>query len=385
MCLPGAPVLAQTSSCSVQGGFAIIAAASPSNVGQCLDNPTMNTDTGDSIQHTLGGVFVYRKADNSTSFSDGTTTWLLDPSGNVVNRPADQAFAWEFNPDGWPQVGSSGPTADGPCSSTAINAVAVENQWGSILRQLGGQCVSVTTIINDPSADPHEYQPSTDDARSYQTAQVVLENGAGYDDFSDKLIATVTPRPVVVNAGNVVGEQAGDNPHVWYSPTYVDEVSADITQVLKQVSPDAASYFDNQAQAFASRESTYKNMVQQINQKFANQPVGATESIFVFMAQATGLNLISPPRFMDAISEGNDPVAQDVATFQDQITGRQIKVLVYNDQTITNITDQLKSMARSNGIPIVGLSETMPPEYSTFQGWQATQLLELSEALGGQS
>lgn len=377
--VPSAPALAQ-SSCGFQGGFATIATAIPSNVGACIDNPTTNTDTGDSVQHATGGVFVYRKADNSTSFSDGSTTWLIDQNGNVVSRPANQAFSWEFNPDGYPPVGSSS-TADGPCPGAPISAVAVENQWGSVLQQLGGQCVSVTNIITDPFADPHEYQPTSADALAYQTAQIVLENGVGYDDFSDKIIATVTPKPIVVNAGNVVDKKAGDNPHVWYSPTYVDQVSAAITQALKQAQPADGSYFDNQAQTFASRESTYKSMVQQIAQKDANVPVGSTESIFVYLAQATSLNLISPPGFMDAISEGNDPVARDVATFQNQITQKQIKVLVYNDQTIMPVTDQLKSLATSNNIPIVGVSETMPPEYTTFQGWQATQLLELSQAI----
>jgi zinc/manganese transport system substrate-binding protein len=378
---PSAPALAQTSTCTIQGGFATIAAAIPNQVGQCIDNATTRQATGDMVQHTLGGVFVYRAADNSTSFSDGSTTWLIDPSGNVVNRPANQAFSWEFNPDGYPVVGSTGPTADGPCPGSTIQAVAVENQWASVLQQLGGQCVSVTTIITDPFADPHEYEPTSADSLAYQTAGLVVENGAGYDDFSDKITSTVRPQPMVVNAGNLVGKKAGDNPHVWYSPSYVDTVSNAITQTLKQLRPDNGGYFDTQAAAFASRESTYHSMVQQIAQKFPQQPVGSTESIFVFMAQATNLTLISPPGFMDAISEGNDPVAQDVATFQNQIDQKQIKVLVYNDQTITNLTDQLKAMAKSNNIPIVGVSETMPPEDTTFQGWQAAQLLELSQAL----
>ena len=383
LALPAAPALAQSSSCTFQGGFATIQAAIPSNVGQCIDSATTDQDTGDMLQHTTGGVFAYRNADNSTSFSDGTTTWLIDPSGNVVSRAANQALAWEFNPDGYPLVGSNGPVADGACPTNPVQAIAVENQWGSILQQLGGQCVSLTSIITDPLADPHEYQPSAADALAYQTAGLVVENGAGYDDFSDKILATVNQKPGVVNAGDIVGKEAGDNPHIWYSPDYVNQVSAAITQALKQARPDAASYFDNQAAAFDARKSTYRSMVQQIAQQFANQPVGSTESIFVYMADATHLNLITPPGFMNAISEGNDPVAQDVVTFQKQINQKQIKTLVYNNQTITDQTDQLKSMAKSNNIPIVGVSETMPPQYATFQGWQAIQLLELSQALAG--
>jgi zinc/manganese transport system substrate-binding protein len=109
--------------------------------------------------------------------------------------------------------------------------------------------------------------------------------------------------------------------------------------------------------------------------------VGATESIFVDMSYSTGLKLISPPEFMQALSQGNDPSAQDIVEFQNQIKNKQIKVLVYNVQTVTPTTEQLKQMAMQNNIPIVGVSETMPQSAVTFQGWQANQLRLLLNAL----
>lgn len=109
--------------------------------------------------------------------------------------------------------------------------------------------------------------------------------------------------------------------------------------------------------------------------------MGATESIFVYMAQALGLNLISAPEFMKAVAEGNDPPAQDVAAFHDLIAGKKIKVLVYNVQTSTNIVDDLKRQAANQGIPAVGVSETLQPVDATFQQWQGAQLLTLQRAL----
>jgi zinc/manganese transport system substrate-binding protein len=99
------------------------------------------------------------------------------------------------------------------------------------------------------------------------------------------------------------------------------------------------------------------------------------------MSYTTGLRLITPPEFMNALSEGADPTAQHIATFQDQIKNKQIKVLVYNVQTVTPITQQLKAMALQNNIPIVGVSETLPLGSPTFQGWQAGQLQLLLNAL----
>jgi len=150
---------------------------------------------------------------------------------------------------------------------------------------------------------------------------------------------------------------------------------------LKQVAPDASSYFDTQASAVDQAFGTYRQLISQINGQFGNVPVGATESIFVDMAYATGLKLLTPPEFMQAISEGNDPAAQDIAEFQNQLKGKQVKVLVYNVQTVTPITEQFKSLARDANIPIVGVSETMPVGAQTFQGWQAGQLRLMLNAL----
>jgi len=259
--------------------------------------------------------------------------------------------------------------------------LAAENFYASLVYQIGGQCVTTTTILSDPDADPHEFQPTANDVRLYQGALLVVENGLGYDDFSDKIIATLPSRPALVNAGDVVGLQVGANPHVWYSAGYVGQVRAAILSNLKQLAPDASAYFDSQSAAVDHEFNTYHTLINQIASQFGGTRVGATESIFVDMAYTTGLSLISPAEFMNAISEGNDPSARDVAAFQNLIQNHQIKVLVYNTQTVTPPTEQLKALAQQNNIPIVGVSETMPLGARTFQGWHASQLELLLQAL----
>jgi zinc/manganese transport system substrate-binding protein len=241
--------------------------------------------------------------------------------------------------------------------------------------------VTVTTILSDPDADPHEFQPTAGDVRAFQTAALVVEDGLGYDDFADKALGTLSRQPALVRAGDVVGLQVGANPHIWYSAGYVDQIKAAISAKLKQVNPDASAYYDAQATATDQAFGTYRQLIGQISSQFGNTAVGATESIFVDMAYATGLKLITPPEFMLALSEGNDPSAQDIVTFQNQIKNKQIKVLVYNVQTVTPTTEQLKQMAVQNNIPVVGVSETMPLGAVTFQGWQANQLRLLLNAL----
>jgi zinc/manganese transport system substrate-binding protein len=381
LALPVSSVSAQ--SCQLTGGFALLQSQLPDRVGTCQGAEVDRLELGEASQPTTNGRLVYHTLDGVVSFSDGTHTWVLDPSGQAQVRDVNERFPFEFNGDGLPLVGQPGPQINGACPTSAVRVLAVENFYASLVNQIGGQCVSTATILSDPDADPHEFQPSANDVRAYHGAQLVIENGLGYDDFSDKILATLPQdqQPSVVKAGDVVGLQVGSNPHVWYSAGYVDQIRAAILARLKQLNPQADAYYDAQSAALDQEFSTYHNLINQIASQFANTPVGATESIFVDMAYTTGVNLITPPEFMQALSEGNEPAARDIATFQNQIQNHSIKVLVYNTQTVTSLTEQLKTMAQQNNIPIVGVSETMPLGAQTFQGWHASELQLLLQAL----
>jgi zinc/manganese transport system substrate-binding protein len=378
--LPALPAAAQAS-CAFRGGFAQLQALIPDRVGTCAADEQYRPDQGLSTQQTTNGTLLWHSVDGAITFSDGFHAWVLDPNGQVQVRGVAERFPFEFNGDGFPLVGQAGSSANGTCPTSPVNVLAVENFYGNLVQQLGGQCVNVTVILSDPDADPHAFQPTAGDIRAFQNAALVLMNGLGYDDFADKAVGAISKQPAVVRAGDVLGLQVGANPHVWYSAGYVDQLKTAITAKLKQVAPDAAAYFDTQASALDQSFGAYRQLIGLINGQFANAPVGATESIFVDMSYTTGLKLLSPPEFMQAIAEGNDPAAQDIAQFQNQLKGKQVKVLVYNVQTVTPITEQLKQMARDASIPIVGVSETMPVGAQTFQGWQAGQLRLLLNAL----
>jgi zinc/manganese transport system substrate-binding protein len=380
LALTALPAAAQTD-CSIRGGFAQLQAQIPDRVGTCTANEQYRPEQGESTQTTTNGALLWHSLDGATSFSDGLHTWVLDPNGQVQMRDPGERFAFEFNGDGLPLVGQPAATTNGPCPTPPVAVLAVENFYASLVHQLGGQCVSVSVILSDPDADPHEFQPTAADVRAFQNAALVVENGLGYDDFADKALGTLSNQPAIVRAGDVLGLQVGANPHVWYSAGYVDQIKSAILARLKQVNPDAATYYDAQAAALDQAFGAYRELIGQIASQFPNAPVGATESIFVDMAYATGLKLITPAEFMQAISEGNDPSARDIAAFQDQLRNHQVSLLVYNVQTVTPITEQLKSLAQAASIPIVGVSETMPLGAQTFQGWQAGQLRLLLNAL----
>jgi zinc/manganese transport system substrate-binding protein len=268
-------------------------------------------------------------------------------------------------------------------ASTVINVVAAENFWGSLAGQLGGTHVSVTNIINSPDADPHDYEANAADGRAIAAAKLAIINGVGYDPWATKLVdANPSPTRTVLTVGDLVGAADGDNPHRWYNPDNVRAVIDQITADYKAIDPASAAYFDDRHNAVLTTDlKVYFDTINQIKATYAGTPVGASESIFAMMAPALGLNLITPPSFLTAISEGTDPSASDKATIDAQINNKQIKVYVYNSQNATPDVQAQVDAARAKGIPVTTITETLTPAGSSFQDWQVAQLNALKQAL----
>jgi len=278
-------------------------------------------------------------------------------------------------------------TSSSPASSV-IRVVAAENFWGSLVSQLGGSRVNVTSIVSDPNIDPHEYESSPANAIAITDAQLVVVNGAGYDAWALDIIgAESTPNQLVLNVQEVVNQSLTANPHFWYSPYYVNDTVAAMYRDLVRIDPADTAYFRQQyANLNASLWQSYMGQEQQIKHEYAGAPVASTESIFVYMANATGLDVVSPAAFMDAVAEGNDPSAQSVAQFDQLLEGgnSSVKVLVYNEQTVTPLTQDIKALAAQNQIPTIGVTETIQPPGATFQAWMQGEVYSLQNALNAQ-
>ncbi len=268
-------------------------------------------------------------------------------------------------------------------NTTGVRVVAAENFWGSIAKQIAGSKAGVQSIIVDPAQDPHDYEPTAQDARTLATAQLAIVNGVGYDPWAPKLLsANPDPHRIVLNVGDLFGLHEGDNPHRWYSPADVDAVAYHITTDLSKLDPKHASYYAHQLATFETTGlKRYHQLIAQIKRRYAGVPVGASESIFALQAPALGLDLITPVSFMKAISEGTEVSAQDTVTSQDQITRHQIKMWIYNSQNATPQIQRLNSLARANHIPVATVTETLAPQNATFEQWQVAQLQGIERAL----
>jgi zinc/manganese transport system substrate-binding protein len=268
-------------------------------------------------------------------------------------------------------------------ASGKLNVVAAEDFWGSIAAQLGGDRVEVTDIITNPAADPHDYEPTADDARTLAGAQLAIVNGVGYDSWASKLIeANPSSGRTVLTVGDLLGLEEGDNPHQWYSPSAVEKVIRQIAADYEQADPAHASYFEARRRRFETAGlARYHRLIDRIRSRYAGTPVGASESVFAPLAPALGLKLVTPTGFLDAVSEGTEPTSADKATVDRQIAKRQIAVWIYNSQNATPDVQRLNGAAAAAGIPVVTLTETTTPERASFEAWQSRQLEALLAAL----
>jgi zinc/manganese transport system substrate-binding protein len=272
-------------------------------------------------------------------------------------------------------------------SGEVIKVVAAENFWGSLVSQLGGSHVSVTSIVSDPNTDPHEYQANDSDAEAIAAAQYVIVNNVGYDDWATQLIAADgDTNQTVLNVGDSLGVSVDGgivtgNPHLWYNPAYVNQTVAWMYHNLTTIAPALTGYFAAQYHNLTASLGSLYSRVTQIKDLFAGTEVASTESIFVYLANATDLDLVSPPAFMEAVAEGNDPPDSSVVEFEDQLESGSVKVLVYNAQTVTPITTTMKQIAAEYNVTTMFVTETIQPPNVSFQTWMMGELDALQNAL----
>lgn len=275
-----------------------------------------------------------------------------------------------------------GAGADAGADAAADGKIAVvtsTNVWGSVVQAVGGSDVHVTSLINDPAADPHSYADKPEDATRLTDAKLVVYNGGGYDDFFSKLAdATETGAKRIV-AFDISGYEDGANEHVWYDLPTVKKVADKVAAELSAVAPDKKD-------TFAANAKTFDGKVDALAAKAAQVPDGdvvATEPVAKYLLDVAGLTDVTPPDFSEAIEEESDPPVVAVADTTDLITGGKVVALINNDQAESAVTNQLKDAATTAKVPVVNVSETLPPGVTDYVEWMTNQVGALSGALSG--
>src|SRR5437867_918588 len=281
-------------------------------------------------------------------------------------------------------LGACEPTASpSPSGSEApIAVLGAENFYADLLTQIGGSRVTASSILNDPSADPHEYEASPAAAKLVADSKLVIVNGIGYDDFMQKLLgASTKPDRVVINVQDLLGVKDDVNVHVWYDPATMPKVADAAAAALAKLDPQNAGYFADQKAKYLAALKTVNDKIASLRAKYPGAPIAFTENVAGYLTDAIGLKVLTPPEFMEAIESGTDPAPADVAAERDLLTGRRVKALLYNSQVTSPLTEQIRELAVSSNVPVVPVAETIPPSFKTFQEWQLAQLDELERAL----
>ncbi|MGE2714677.1 metal ABC transporter solute-binding protein, Zn/Mn family [Mycolicibacterium litorale] len=276
--------------------------------------------------------------------------------------------------------------AGGDCPADPLSVVVSVDQWGGIVSQLAGQCATVSTVVAGSSVDPHDFEPAPKDAALFEDAQLIVVNGGHYDEWATKLAAGSAPDAPVIDA--VVLSSGGAahadevNPHVWYDPAAVTAVADAVTAELSRLAPDAEDYFAERHAEFGDSLAPYHQIVSSLRATATGKTYAATEGVFDDMAAAVGLVNRTPEGYRAAAAHESDPSPADLDAFLRLLDDRGVDVLIYNVQTEGSVPQQIRAAAEQAGVPVVEVTESVPPDADSFESWQVGQLSALAEALG---
>jgi zinc/manganese transport system substrate-binding protein len=264
-----------------------------------------------------------------------------------------------------------------------IKAVGVENEYADVISQIGGPYVHVTAIETDPNTDPHTFEVSPRVAAQIASAGLIVKNGVGYDSWADKIIAA-SPNSArkVIDVQQLLGlPDSTPNPHLWYDPGTMPAVAKALAADLSALDPAESAYFAANAQKFEASLAPWKAAIASFKAKYGGTPVAVTEPVADYMLQAVGTKILTPFSLQAAIMNGTDPSPQDVATQNRLFTGHLVKVFVYNQQVTDQLTQSFLALAKKNGIPVVGVYETMPVPGYNYQSWMVAEVDALQKAV----
>jgi len=280
-------------------------------------------------------------------------------------------------------IGLSGCAAHPRATPGVINAVAAESQYASLLTQLGGPYVAVQAVMTNPNSDPHSFEASTSVAEAVSQAQLVVENGLGYDTFIQNMEqASPSSQRRTISAQHVLGlPDSTPNPHLWYDTTEMVSVAGAITAALITLAPSHADYFRTALRTFDASMGRLNATIalDRLRLTAAHVRMAVTEPVADYLLQNLGVQVATPFRFQRDVMNGIDPAPQDVALEDGLLTTRSVAALVTNQQVVSAVTASVVQVAQRAHVPVVGVNETMPV-HDTYQQWILATVQDLVAA-----
>lgn len=273
---------------------------------------------------------------------------------------------------------------DAGADDTGIHIVASTNVYAQIAEEIGGDDVDVTALVASAAQDPHSFEPSARDQLAVNRADLVIENGAGYDVFIDALRDASSADAPIITAAHLSsawsGELEGFNEHVWYDPTTMAALAEAIADELSELDPDNADAYAANAAAFVEGTDALTAALDEIAASHAGAGIFATEPVSGYLLDAAELDNLTPEAFSEAVEEGQDVPPATLLEALELLRGGTVDVLVANAQTGGAETTQVIAEAKAQSIPVLEFTETLP-DGKTYLQWMRQNIADLAEAL----
>jgi zinc/manganese transport system substrate-binding protein len=277
-------------------------------------------------------------------------------------------------------VGVAGCGQNHAPSPTKPTVVASTDVWGSVAAAVGGDDATVTSILTSATDDPHSYEASPSDAAEIADASLVVYNGGDYDHWVDDVLANSPTVPKVDAYSQLPNAQQHPNEHVFYDLATVKATARQIADQLADIDGSHADAYRANADKFSDAASEVLTSERAIGQSHPGASVVATEPVANYLLVNAGIADKTPKGFAEAVEQDTDPSPADLAAMLDLINNHQVSALLYNTQTETAVTKQLRDAANAASIPIVNVSETLP-EGTDYLSWQRRTVQELGDQL----
>jgi zinc/manganese transport system substrate-binding protein len=281
-------------------------------------------------------------------------------------------------------AGCGASSSSSSSSNATIAAVGAENEYANVISQIGGRYVKVTAIESNPNTDPHTFEASPSVAQAVSSAELIVQNGVGYDTYMEKIeAASPSSSRRIIDVQKLLGlPESTPNPHLWYKPTTMPAVARALAGDLSALAPAHAAYFQANARAFDASLQPWLKALREFSRRYPGVTAATTEPVGDYMLEAAGVENLTPFGMQADIMNGIDPAPQDVTLQEALFSGHRVKVFVHNQQVTSSLTEAFVADAKRYGIPVVGVYETMPTPGYDYQSWMLAEVRALERAVG---
>jgi len=266
--------------------------------------------------------------------------------------------------------------------SNRLTVVTSTNFYGEVARAVGGKRVQVTSIINRPSVDPHDFEPTSQVAATVAKADVVVANGLGYDSWLSKL-AKNAPQAKMIRVGeDVMDKQMGANAHLWYDPQTMPKLAAALATQLGQQRPQYRAYFKANAKKYVASLKpiqTELTALKKVARTSQTQQVFVSEPVFDYALRAMGFK-VGNANFEKAVEKGTDPSPKVIKAMQTGLKQRRVAYFVQNKQVSDALVTNMVKLAKQHQVPVLQVTETMPAKQD-YRQWMLLQYRALNRIL----